>query len=175
MTDVACLPSGDDRPVHAGAAGGRGHLSDSSGHCLGSADQGKLTRDPTPPDPRLRSPPPAVSSPGGYTHFPANLGGSACISELVQAISAVRHFDGRSGMIRRPEFRNWLHFYRIPCRLSINWSQKGVLPINVCPGRRQCPGGHGCHDIGRWQLAAVDDTSTFNVLTFKEIHAELKD
>ena len=50
--------------------------------------------------------------------FPANLGDSACISEIVQAISAVRQFGGRSGMIRQPQCRNWLHFYRITCRLS---------------------------------------------------------
>ena len=55
-----------------------------------------------------------------YIHlFPANLGGSACISEIVQAISAVRHFGGRSGIIRRAVCRNWLHFYRIPCRVFI--------------------------------------------------------
>ena len=33
--------------------------------------------------------------------------------------NSVRHFGGRSGMIRRADCRNWLHFYRIPCRLSI--------------------------------------------------------
>ena len=56
---------------------------------------------------------------GLYVHlFPANLGDSACISEIVQAISAVRQFGGRSGMIRQPQCRNWLHFYRITCRLS---------------------------------------------------------
>ena len=54
-----------------------------------------------------------------YLHlFPTNLGGSACSSEIVQAISADRHFGGHSGMIRH-NCRNWLHFYRIPCRLSI--------------------------------------------------------
>ena len=51
--------------------------------------------------------------------LPANLGDSACISEIVQAISAVRQFDGRSGMIRRPECRNWLHF-------SSTWGMRGL-------------------------------------------------
>ena len=32
--------------------------------------------------------------------FPANLGGSACSSEIVQAVSAVRQFGGGSGMTR---------------------------------------------------------------------------
>ena len=49
------------------------------------------------------------------TPFPANLGGSACSSEIVQAISAVLHFGDRSGMIRRADCRYWLHFYRIAC------------------------------------------------------------
>ena len=46
--------------------------------------------------------------------FPANLGD---ISEIVQAISAVRQFGGRSSMIRQPQCRNWMHFFRITCRL----------------------------------------------------------
>ena len=50
--------------------------------------------------------------------FPANLGDSACISEIVQAVSAVRQFGGRSGIIRQPQCRTWLHFYRITCKLS---------------------------------------------------------
>ena len=50
--------------------------------------------------------------------FPANLGDSACISEIVQAISAVRQFGGRSGMVRQPQCRKWLHFNRSTCRLS---------------------------------------------------------
>ena len=50
--------------------------------------------------------------------FPANLGDSACILEIVQAISAFRQFGDRSGMIRQPQCRNWLHFYRNACRLS---------------------------------------------------------
>ena len=54
----------------------------------------------------------------GLHLFPANLGDSACISEIVQAISAVRQFGGRPGMIRQPQCRNWLHCYRITCRLS---------------------------------------------------------
>ena len=45
-------------------------------------------------------------------------GRNACVSEIAQAISAVRQFGGRSGMIRQPQCRNWLHFYRITCRLS---------------------------------------------------------
>ena len=56
--------------------------------------------------------------------FPANLGDSACISETVQVISAVWQFGGRSGMIRQPQCRNWLHFYRITCRLSKNGRKK---------------------------------------------------
>ena len=47
-----------------------------------------------------------------YT-FPDNLGGSACSSEIVQTISAVRHFGGRLGMIRRAVCRNWLHFTQL--------------------------------------------------------------
>ena len=59
--------------------------------------------------------------------FPDNLGDSACISEIVQATSAVRQFGGRSGMIRQPQCRNWLHFYRITCRLSKTGRKKGVV------------------------------------------------
>ena len=62
-----------------------------------------------------------------YLHiFPDNLGGSACSSEIVQAILADRHFGGRSGMIRRAVCRIWLHFYRITCRLSIIGRKKVV-------------------------------------------------
>ena len=60
-----------------------------------------------------------------YLHlFAANLSDSACISETVQVISAVWQFGGRSGMIRQPQCRNWLHFYRIICRLSKNGRKK---------------------------------------------------
>ena len=76
--------------------------------------------------------------------FSANLGGSACSSEIVQAISAVRHFGSRSGMIRRADFRNWLHFYRIQCRLSIiGWVK--VLYVHayiIRQGRTQGGPGH---------------------------------
>ena len=63
--------------------------------------------------------------------FPANLGDSACISEIVQAISAVWQFGGRLGMIRRPQCRNWLHFYRITCRSSKIGLQ--VDPLDYLP------------------------------------------
>ena len=43
------------------------------------------------------------------------------------AISAVRQFGSRSGMIRQPQYRNWLHFYRITCRLSKIGRGKGVV------------------------------------------------
>ena len=62
--------------------------------------------------------------------FPAKLGDSVCISEIVQAISVVRQFGGCSGLIWRPECRNWLHFYRIPCRLSKIGREKGVYNIH---------------------------------------------
>ena len=63
--------------------------------------------------------------------FPANLGDSAYISEIVQEISAVLQFGGRSGMIRRPQCRNWSHFYRITCRLSKIGRKKVYLPSGL--------------------------------------------
>ena len=63
--------------------------------------------------------------------FPANLGDSACISEIVQAISAVRQFGGRSGMIRQPQCRNWLHLYRITCRSSKNGRKKVYVTWSI--------------------------------------------
>ena len=77
--------------------------------------------------------------------FPANLGDSACISEIVQAISAVRQFGGRPGMIRQPQFRNWLHCYRITCRLSkigrkrcMLWCTSHLLCCAVLNCAEQC-------------------------------------
>ena len=64
--------------------------------------------------------------------FPANLGD---ISEIVQAISAVRQFGGRSGMIRQPQCRNWLHFYQITCRLS-KIGRKNVYVLNAVVQRQ---------------------------------------
>ena len=58
--------------------------------------------------------------------FPANLGDSACILEIVQAISAFRQFGDRSGMIRQPQCRNWLHFLPKCMQIVQNWSEKGV-------------------------------------------------
>ena len=73
-----------------------------------------------------------------YIHlFPANLGDSACISEIVQAISAVRQFGGRSGIIRQTQCRNWLHFYRIACRMSKIGRKK--VYINQLPLERKLP------------------------------------
>ena len=69
--------------------------------------------------------------------FPANLGDSACISEIAQAISAVRQFGGRSGMIRQPQCRNWLHFYRITCRLSKIGREKVYMHEQMCNIRKQ--------------------------------------
>ena len=67
---------------------------------------------------------------GTYVHlFQADLGGSACSSEIVQVISVFRHFGGHSGMIRRADCRNWLHFYRIPCRLFIIGGKRDVDDI----------------------------------------------
>ena len=62
--------------------------------------------------------------------FPASLGDSACISEISQAMSAVRQFGGRSGMIRQPQYRNSLHFYRITCILS-KISRKKVYYLSL--------------------------------------------
>ena len=39
--------------------------------------------------------------------------------QCMQFGKSAGNFGGRSGMIRRADCRNWLHFYRIPCRLSI--------------------------------------------------------
>ena len=50
------------------------------------------------------------------------------------AISAVRYFGRRSGMVRRADCRNWLHFYRSPCRLSIICREKGVYCITQTGG-----------------------------------------
>ena len=77
-----------------------------------------------------------------YIHirlFPANLGDSACSSEIVQVISAVRQFGGRSGMIRQSQCRNWLRFYRITCRLSkigrkrciLHKSKRETAPLRI--------------------------------------------
>ena len=43
-----------------------------------------------------------------------------------QCISAVRHFGGCSGMIRQPDCRNCLHFYRI------SWKSFIIDRKNVC-------------------------------------------
>ena len=90
------------------------------------------------PNPELPPPPrgiPGVPAPTPFSrrNSPANLGGSACISEIVPAISSARQFGGRSGMIRQPQCRNWLHFYRITCRLSkIGRKKVYIAPALTC-------------------------------------------
>ena len=50
--------------------------------------------------------------------------------EIMQAVSAVRYFGARSSIIRRADCRNWLHFYRIPCRLSLMVGKELCALIN---------------------------------------------
>ena len=129
--------------------------------CIGGFGPFEILGDPFPRGPQglVPPPPPPLESflqPWHAVHlFPANLGDSECISEIVQAISAVRQFGGRSGMVRQSQCRNWLLFYRITYRLS-KIGRKRVYITDCC---RKIRPSHGWRIVetrgGAFPLVAV--------------------
>ena len=84
--------------------------------------------------------------------------------QYMQFGNSAGNFDGRSGMIRRADCRNWLHFYRISCRLFMIFSEKSCINVTCRRAKAGAQGQSGLMREGSgFEVSCLHGRHTYRV------------